>query len=470
MPPARIADLRMNVDGEKQILDVSWTAPGDDFDTGSVSGYQFVFSEDITDLLDAERQPSILHKILDRKDSAGTAQSYSFNFRNRYDKDFHIAMYAVDEMGNRGNFSNIVLVRMPAPPPAPAGPNGEPVNVETAETNWVMIGIIVGIIVCIILFLLVGLYIYFFLLRRKLNQRRTTPTKSKSSGVNVDLHHTSGSDASSYESDPKNSSSNQLVPQISTISNVYKQQTNTNNTNGGVVPPVVNGTANPNGNSESFGNGITPTYWSASQLLKEHEERKKRESYAREHQLGPLPEESPAVIGDSNGQFNNGYHASNGDVYGQNNMPQYGYYNGGMESTYPQPNEIYNGYPGYPNGQHQRLSTADSTGGGGVGNGNGYPPNQYYHPIPENNHFNVTLEGSSDTDSTIIRNNNNRGSQINNKLNSTGSTTMPKHSGSDHSSSGTLGLANPSLQGSLLSLNSGRPASTQSKTRNITQV
>ena len=173
MPPARIADLRMNVDGEQQVLDVSWTAPGDDFDSGSVSGYQFVFSDDITDLLDAERQPQILHKILDRRDSAGSTQDYSFNFRNRYDKDYHIAMYAVDEQGNRGNFSNIVLVRMPAPPPAPAGPDGAAVNVETSETNWVMIGIIVGIIVMIILFLLVGLYIYFFLLRRRLNKRRT---------------------------------------------------------------------------------------------------------------------------------------------------------------------------------------------------------------------------------------------------------------------------------------------------------
>ena len=36
------------------------------------------------------------------------------------------------------------------------------------------------------------------------------------------MHHTSGSDSSSYESDPKNSSSNQLVPKISTISSNYK--------------------------------------------------------------------------------------------------------------------------------------------------------------------------------------------------------------------------------------------------------
>lgn len=47
---------------------------------------------------------------------------------------------------------------------------------------------------------------------------------------------------------------------------------------------------------------------------------------------------------------------------------------------------------------------------------------------------------------------------------------LPKLSGSDQSSSGTLGVANQSLQGSLLSVNSARPPSTTSKTRNITQV
>ena len=49
-------------------------------------------------------------------------------------------------------------------------------------------------------------------------------------------------------------------------------------------------------------------------------------------------------------------------------------------------------------------------------------------------------------------------------------TSIPKQSNvSDNSSSGTLGAVNPSLQGSLLSVD-GRPPSTMSKTRNITQV
>ena len=80
-------------------------------------------------------------------------------------------------------------------------------------------------------------------------------------------------DASSYD-DVKNSSSNHLVPQtISTISGAYKQQqqqlassaaTAAGNGHAGVngVPP--SGAQQPT----SFGQGLTPTYWSASQLLK----------------------------------------------------------------------------------------------------------------------------------------------------------------------------------------------------------
>ena len=33
--------------------------------------------------------------------------------------DYHVAMYAVDDAGNRGNLSNIVVLRVPAPPTEP---------------------------------------------------------------------------------------------------------------------------------------------------------------------------------------------------------------------------------------------------------------------------------------------------------------------------------------------------------------
>jgi hypothetical protein len=329
------------------------------------------------------------------------------------------------------------------------------------DPDWVMIGIVVGAVVTLLILMLVGLYLYFFLMRRKHQKRRAknvATAKSKSSGVNADLHHTSGSDSSSYESDPKNSSSNQLVPKISTISSNYKvQQAAT-----GALPEEKVDSAPGGGStntSTSFGNGLTPTYWSASQLLKEHEERKRRESMARD----TLEEPKNGIVPGEN----LGY-----DYNAEEYPPQYGYYDGGINGTMAdtyhqqqqqqqqQQNNYYNTYSGYPVVDTQRFSTADSTVGGY--NGGLYPG---YHPMPENQ-FNVVTAPmdpavSSDTESTVVR------------ANRATAVVVPKNSGggSEHSSSGIV--ANPSLRGSLLSLNTtlnGRPASTLSKTRNITQV
>ncbi len=101
---------------------------------------------------------------------------------------------------------------------------------------------------------------------------------------------------------------------------------------------------------------------------------------------------------------------------------------------------------------HNRMSTADS----GY-NMNFAPGAVDYNPNLINNETNTVMNN-------VVNNSNN------NK-----SVNVPKNSNnSDGSSSGTLGNLtsglNGSLQGSLISVNSGRPPSTVSKTRNITQV
>ena len=268
MPPARISDFRLapdENDGGKLVA--SWTAPGDDFDTGNVSKYEFIFSEDITDLLDSTRNPPILHKVT-QSDVAGTDANHSFTF-NKYDKDYHVAMYGIDNTGNKADISNIILVRLPEPT-STIGPIDPTTTPPTGETDWVMVGVVSGVTLTLLILLLVGVYIYLCKLRQS-NKLGGRNHKSKSSGVNVDLPTTNGSAASDNSSfdDAKNSSSNQLVPQISTISSVYKSVSANNNGNGAGVGST---------SSTSFANGITPTYWSASQLLKEHEERKMRET------------------------------------------------------------------------------------------------------------------------------------------------------------------------------------------------
>ena len=47
------------------------------------SGYKFVFSLDVTDLVDPERSPPVLHSLEGRNDEAGTEQTHSFLFRHK---------------------------------------------------------------------------------------------------------------------------------------------------------------------------------------------------------------------------------------------------------------------------------------------------------------------------------------------------------------------------------------------------
>ena len=122
-------------------------------------------------------------------------------------------------------------------------------------------------------------------------------------------------------------------------------------------------------------------------------------------------------------------------------------------------NDLYNNLHQHQHNQYmfnpynagQRLSTTDSYyQSGGVD----YNPNMDPDPIND----------------MIYQSRNN-----NSKTSVAGSSNVgpPKNSGnSDNSSSGTLGMANNSLQGSLISVNSGvgRPPSSAAKTRNITQV
>ena len=438
MPPSRIGNFRLSPDESGRRLVAHWTAPGDDYDSGSVSGYSFVYSDEPFALLDGN--PAVLHQV-ERRDAAGSEATYSFTF-NKFDKNYHVAIYGVDEAGNRGNVSNIVTVNLPAPQ-NPGAPEPEPEDGK-AKANWLMVGVIAGVIVAVLLLLLLTLYIYFFVVRRR---QRRGGVHSKSSGVNVDLQHNTGggggsehTDASSFD-EVKNSSSNHLVPTISTISSAYKQ------------------TAANGGNS--FGNGLTPTYWSASQLLKGHEERKRleEEEVARMAAVaavsGTVGHHRPEMDG-----MNMGYD------YNSDQLHQYGYYPDAADpAAYP-----VNYDPQYF--QHYGVMYAPQP---DQGYPIDYPPAEDYHihTHPGGDQFNLTVEGSSDADeSALIRSalngsNNNLSKEA--KPDASGAT-VPKLSGSDNSSSGTLGVVNSSLQGSLLSVNSGRPPSTVSKTRNITQV
>ena len=208
MPPSKIGDLRVIVNASSRHLKAIWTAPGDDFDSGSVHKYRFVFSEKINDLYEGVTPTTLV--TLDRIDESGTEGIYEFNF-DRYDRDYFVGVYAVDEHGNESKLSNVVSVFMPKPEgipnPNPITPNPE----SMGDTDWIMIGIVVGVVITLVILLAIILYVYCNMSSSTKRHNRDI----KSSGVNVDLQHSAnaGSDSSSnsYESDIKNCSSNQLV-------------------------------------------------------------------------------------------------------------------------------------------------------------------------------------------------------------------------------------------------------------------
>ena len=173
VPPSRIGDLKIRqLPGAStpDRLMAEWTAPGGNFDEGSVASYRFVFSSKIEDLLQADPsqgQPEVLLGF-DRIERAGTAAKFDFNFPH-YDKDFYVGAYGFDIAGNRGKISNLVHVRVAAPKYVKSK-EAEPIKstpaAESMEIDWIVIGSICGVIA--VLFIMAVLCIaYCIVVSRK---------------------------------------------------------------------------------------------------------------------------------------------------------------------------------------------------------------------------------------------------------------------------------------------------------------
>ena len=109
MPPARIGKLKIEKYPDSSELVAEWIAPGGNYDSGFVSGYNFVYSDSISKMLSIinSKNPShlnVLHR-LQRRDNAGSSVSHTFTFQ-KYDKLYFVGLYAYDQAGNLGKLSN----------------------------------------------------------------------------------------------------------------------------------------------------------------------------------------------------------------------------------------------------------------------------------------------------------------------------------------------------------------------------
>ena len=236
--PGKIGDLVISVSNMSQLV-LEWTAPGGDYNTGSVATYRFVYSHNIEELV-RTGTPQALdgHK---RSDVAGARVRHVINFPY-YNQDYYIGVAASDAHGNRGRMSNIVLVNIPAPDNDTQPDHVSPTTGRDQQHNWILIGAIIGGVAFLILTVLLIVCIFKCCKRKTRFSKDKFAKNLKSSGVKVEFPSPAQSettDTSSYESEQQHQQHAVVKPHSST----------------------------------SFAANLTPTYWSASQLLGQHEMR-----------------------------------------------------------------------------------------------------------------------------------------------------------------------------------------------------
>ncbi|XP_062992766.1 calcium-activated chloride channel regulator 1-like [Elgaria multicarinata webbii] len=111
-PPCKITDLEIELKSEEFLL--SWTAPGNDYDTGKAERYELKRSDNPLDLRDAT-----FHNALSVNTSglttepAGVKQLFQYkpeNFTGEKGTTIFFAMRAIDDSNNVGEASNIAKV------------------------------------------------------------------------------------------------------------------------------------------------------------------------------------------------------------------------------------------------------------------------------------------------------------------------------------------------------------------------
>jgi hypothetical protein len=300
MPPARITDLKLEVLTEGSQVLATWTAPGDDFDVGNVSGYRFLVSDNISSLIDPQAAKQTL-VAFQQPDLAGKQTSFQFSVVAAvetnaafFNKDIFISLVAFDEENNEGKVSNIVSLHLDEKA-YPAVPLNHPVSAQpdAAKREGVLIGALCGSVAAIALCLWAGIW-YF--------KRQRVSTKS--GGVTANLHL---GDAISSTVDDENENITKHRHQTSSSNDAHQQFT--------TIAPILR-----NLSENDIDDGTTPIYWSASQLLAHREAMSAHSPSSLDqnypfpnNQLDPIREEFTDEVDDdvyAQGLANYGYHMS----------------------------------------------------------------------------------------------------------------------------------------------------------------
>ncbi|XP_004699650.1 calcium-activated chloride channel regulator 1 isoform X2 [Echinops telfairi] len=120
-PPCKITDLRANIQGGR-LINLTWTAPGDDYDHGRARRYIIRISTSILDLRDKFDNSLQVNTTDLIPKEASAKEVFAFHPENitfENGTDLFIAVQAVDEVNLKSEISNIAQVSLFIPPQTP---------------------------------------------------------------------------------------------------------------------------------------------------------------------------------------------------------------------------------------------------------------------------------------------------------------------------------------------------------------
>lgn len=241
VPAGRIGDLKVEVIPEDLKARLSWTSP--DMGGHSVTKYEVRYAETIQDIADNfEISSDNWDAALPFPLSSGSETTYTLDMAQRkelWDKTFYFALRAFASESQAGTVSNWVRVFIPSPPPPPTV---SPTFVSNDQTSWpyqvntvgvdrvgpsiakslnlgleIILPVVIGFILLVILLIL---YCYFCVIKRRTrnNGKKTEKHNNINDKLNSTITIIPGSPSNSPQSVNQQGYTNQLdVPDHHTI-------------------------------------------------------------------------------------------------------------------------------------------------------------------------------------------------------------------------------------------------------------
>ena len=240
--PARVIDFGAEFLQQRQKLVVRWSVPDSRLE---IESYTLSYSANINTVIrgDQTRDTVILARDIKASDGVITQVLPGPELIGIV----YFTIRARDSAGGLGPISNILHLNITST----STTSPHPVT-QVSEYNYTLLGAVLGIITVFSLLTILAVSCWLQRRRHSIGKLRSLHGFSNkvSSGVNVVIDRST----SKFDSEP-------AVHHIATSNTT----TSTTSSSANSLPP----------SATSFANNITPTYWSASQLLADHEHRKR---------------------------------------------------------------------------------------------------------------------------------------------------------------------------------------------------